>query len=137
AAVPGHLGEVGVDLGVDRRGHVWLIEANSKPFRRLTRQDPVKVRLTIVRPLGYACFLAGFTEKSIEQGAGLQPGADLNGSPGGGLARRNGRTGPAGAVRPERLAGADDGGPGPSPPSGGFESDPAASVAGDGRRERG
>lgn len=58
------LGELGVDLGVDRDGRVWLIEVNSKPFRKVTEGTPRIVRRSIDRPLGYARYLAGFTRRT-------------------------------------------------------------------------
>ncbi|MGE5653656.1 MAG: YheC/YheD family protein [Bacillota bacterium] len=58
----GPLGELGIDLGLDRRGRVWYIEANPKPGRRvfLLIGAPETRRKTIVRPLEYAMTLAGF-----------------------------------------------------------------------------
>ncbi|HEX6989475.1 MAG TPA: YheC/YheD family protein, partial [Bacillota bacterium] len=56
------LGEVALDLGVDRRGHVWFIEANSKPIRAVETEagSMQVVRRALVRPLAYAAHLAGF-----------------------------------------------------------------------------
>ncbi len=57
----GPLGEVGLDLGIDRRGGVWLIEVNSKPFRKVADAGPKKgVRLSFRRPMAYARHLAQF-----------------------------------------------------------------------------
>ncbi|MDF2660027.1 MAG: hypothetical protein K0Q94_2818 [Paenibacillus sp.] len=55
----GRLVELGVDIGVDTAGHVWILEANSKPgrssFAVLTDK---KVRLDSIRnPILYAKFL--------------------------------------------------------------------------------
>lgn len=59
--VEGPLGEVGLDLGLDRKGHVWLIEVNSKPFRKVVDAGPKRaVRLSFQRPMAYARYLAGF-----------------------------------------------------------------------------
>lgn len=56
------LGEVALDLGIDRKGRVWFIEANSKPFRSVqTTTGSMKVvRRALVRPLQYAAYLTGF-----------------------------------------------------------------------------
>lgn len=59
--VQGPLGEVGLDLGLDRWGRVWLIEVNSKPFRKVVDAGPKRaVRLSFQRPMAYARYLAGF-----------------------------------------------------------------------------
>ncbi len=58
----GPTGEMGVDIGVDREGRVWFIEANLKPGRqvfRLLHQNKTRF-MTVVKPLLYARYLAGF-----------------------------------------------------------------------------
>jgi len=57
-------GELGMDIGIDRSGHLYLIEVNSKP-RKTTETvfSPAVVRNTFKRPLAYASYLAGFTVK--------------------------------------------------------------------------
>jgi len=56
----GRFGELGLDLGVDRDGKVWLIEANSKPgrmvFVRIKARD--LRRTSILRPMQYCKYLA-------------------------------------------------------------------------------
>lgn len=56
----GRFGEFGLDLGVDKDGHVWLIEANSKPgrtvFLRIGAYD--LRRASVLRPMQYSKFLA-------------------------------------------------------------------------------
>lgn len=56
-------GELGVDLGLDDQGHVWVIEVNSKPWKSPTtekgRQDLVD--LAFSRPMTYALRLAKTT----------------------------------------------------------------------------
>jgi glutathione synthase/RimK-type ligase-like ATP-grasp enzyme len=53
-------GELGVDVGVDENGNVWIIEVNSKPWKSATtekgRQDLVD--LAFQRPIQYAIHLA-------------------------------------------------------------------------------
>ncbi len=57
----GPLGEVGLDLGVDRKGQVWLIEVNAKPFRKITDAGPKRqVWRSFHRPMAYANYIAGF-----------------------------------------------------------------------------
>lgn len=58
--------ELGIDLGLDTNGRVWLIEVNSKPFRALVSNSGLSktVRRSLLRPLEYAKFLAGFYNHS-------------------------------------------------------------------------
>ncbi|MHB8170657.1 MAG: YheC/YheD family endospore coat-associated protein [Thermincolia bacterium] len=51
-----HLGELGIDLGIDTAGRVWLIEVNSKYSRHVF---PRQIRInSIINSLSYAHFLA-------------------------------------------------------------------------------
>lgn len=55
------LGELGLDFIVDHQGKVWFLEANPKPARAsFGRIDQDLRNLTILRPMEYACYLAGF-----------------------------------------------------------------------------
>lgn len=55
------LGELGLDLGIDRKGRIWLIEVNAKPFRKVVDAGPRRgVYLSFHRPMAYARYLAGF-----------------------------------------------------------------------------
>jgi len=56
----GRFGELGLDFGIDRGGKVWLIEANSKPGRKvfLYLRDPALRHASIVRPMQYSKYLA-------------------------------------------------------------------------------
>lgn len=49
----GLLGEIGVDIGVDREGRPWVFEANTKP-----RHPPIVAESLSRRPLEYAVYLA-------------------------------------------------------------------------------
>lgn len=56
------IGELGIDIGVDKDGRLWFIEANLKPARKvfsLIGADQTRL-LSVQRPLLYARFLAGF-----------------------------------------------------------------------------
>lgn len=58
-ATDGVVGELGIDIGVDRAGRPWMIEANSKPLRQM--EGPRKrLARTLRRPLHFARHLAGF-----------------------------------------------------------------------------
>lgn len=56
------LGELGLDIGIDTHGHVWMFEANSKPGRsifkhsRLRQADEMSLGLIV----DYSCYLANF-----------------------------------------------------------------------------
>jgi len=54
-------GELGLDLGFDKNGHIWLIEVNSKP-RKTTQTELSKIimRNAFKRPLEFSTYLAGF-----------------------------------------------------------------------------
>jgi hypothetical protein len=53
----GRLGEIGVDIGLDRKGRPWVFEANTKPIHpRMPGLDPA---LLLRRPFAYAAYLAG------------------------------------------------------------------------------
>ncbi|HQA07323.1 MAG TPA: YheC/YheD family protein [Syntrophomonadaceae bacterium] len=55
------IGELGLDFIVDHRGKVWFLEANPKPARASFGQIDENLRnLTILKPMEYACYLAGF-----------------------------------------------------------------------------
>lgn len=58
------LGELGVDIGVDEDGHVWIIEVNAKPHRKAydTLENRPGARRSFQRPMLYAAYLAGFGE---------------------------------------------------------------------------
>lgn len=58
-ACNGRMAELGLDLGVDRDGRVWIIEVNSKPGRSVfhqLRQEAAK-RKAARQPVAYARFL--------------------------------------------------------------------------------
>lgn len=52
-------GELGIDVGVDVRGNIWLIEINSKPYKAMeTEKGSIKViHNSVTRPLGYAKYM--------------------------------------------------------------------------------
>lgn len=59
-------GELGIDLGIDMNGKIWLIEINSKPFRALIPENGSYkvIERSLMRPLEYAKFMAGFFRHS-------------------------------------------------------------------------
>ncbi|MFC4766390.1 YheC/YheD family protein [Effusibacillus consociatus] len=61
----GPLGELGIDFGLDRTGHPWLIEVNPNPGRKMLKiLDPEVRALSLRRPLEYARYTAGFSDIS-------------------------------------------------------------------------
>jgi len=56
----GPFGELGLDIGIDTGGRVWLIEVNSKYSRHVFPRD-VR-RISIIRPLEYAGWLTGLNQ---------------------------------------------------------------------------
>ncbi|HEY0826531.1 MAG TPA: YheC/YheD family protein [Bacilli bacterium] len=61
AQIPSHFGELGVDLAVDTRGKVWLIEVNSKPSKNdETPQPDHQIRPSVKQMVQYARYIAGF-----------------------------------------------------------------------------
>lgn len=55
----GRLVELGIDIGVDTDGHVWIIEVNSKPGRTVFRliADRVARNRSVTQPVRYAHYL--------------------------------------------------------------------------------
>ena len=52
-------GEMGVDLGVDKEGYIWIIEVNSKPRRTVAGKGSRRlITLSFTKPLRFAHFLA-------------------------------------------------------------------------------
>lgn len=60
----GKIGELGIDIGIDSEGRIWFIEANLRPARQvflLIGETGVR-KDSILKPLLYCRYLAGFTE---------------------------------------------------------------------------
>jgi len=62
----GTIAEIGFDIGIDRKGRVWLFEANSKPGRSIFKHSSLKKDDLLTRRLSleYAVFLH---EQSIKK----------------------------------------------------------------------
>ncbi|MHB8170374.1 MAG: YheC/YheD family endospore coat-associated protein [Thermincolia bacterium] len=60
----GLVGELGIDVGVDKNGRVWLIEVNPKPGRSVFRRlGNVEARQRAVQnPVAYVNYLCGFSQ---------------------------------------------------------------------------
>jgi hypothetical protein len=60
---------MGIDLGIDIHGKVWFIEANLRPARSLFRliEEPDMRQQSIINPLLYSRYLAGFTGKEYDK----------------------------------------------------------------------
>jgi len=74
-ALPGHYAEFGVDLGVDVRGNVWLLEVNSKPSKATNtiplpegvEEPPRRARPSVVRMFEYASYISGFPRRKPDR----------------------------------------------------------------------
>jgi len=55
----GRLCELALDLAIDRKGQIWLLEVNPKPAREVFLQagERETYRIAITRPLEYAMWL--------------------------------------------------------------------------------
>jgi len=64
----GTIGELGIDIGIDVNGRVWFIEANLMPARKLFRLigEPSTRRMTVLKPMLYARYLAGFNSGKVD-----------------------------------------------------------------------
>ncbi len=57
----GSFGELGLDIGIDKKGWPWVIEVNSKPRKTTsTVASQIVMRNSFKRPLEYGSYLAGF-----------------------------------------------------------------------------
>ncbi|SDW97658.1 YheC/D like ATP-grasp [Marininema mesophilum] len=59
----GHYAELGIDLVLDQRGQLWLIELNSKPSKTIDTLPNTKltVRPSVVRLIDYVTYCTGWT----------------------------------------------------------------------------
>jgi len=57
--IEGTIGEIGFDVGIDKNGHIWLFEANSKPGRSIFKHPKLKEydQLSRSLPISYAVYL--------------------------------------------------------------------------------
>lgn len=57
---PHLLGELGLDLGIDRDGHIWMFEVNSKPGRSIYKHPALRKdgRSTLRHLLNYCAYLS-------------------------------------------------------------------------------
>jgi glutathione synthase/RimK-type ligase-like ATP-grasp enzyme len=59
--IPRHFGELGVDLAVDVKGRVWLLEVNSKPSKNdNTPLSDNKIRPSVKQVAKYVSYLSGY-----------------------------------------------------------------------------
>lgn len=62
----GSMGELGIDFGLDKTGHPWVIEVNPRPGRKMLKMLDQKLReLSLRRPLEYAKYTVGFSDRFI------------------------------------------------------------------------
>ena len=59
----GVFGEIGLDIGVDSNGDIWVIEINSKPSRKVFPKKQTHLKTTSLKlPMDFAKYLAGFSQ---------------------------------------------------------------------------
>lgn len=62
--LPGEYGELGIDLALDTKGNLWLIEVNSKPSKTTASlskgSTENKVRRSVVKLMDYCFYRSGF-----------------------------------------------------------------------------
>lgn len=64
----GNFGEMGLDIGFDTRGRLWLIEVNSRPSRKVFPQgDKILKERSIRLPMEYAVYWAGFAAEQQDR----------------------------------------------------------------------
>lgn len=73
-ATYGALCELALDLAIDRRGHIWILEVNPKPSREVFKQAGEKsvYRKAILRPIEYGLWLYRQKKESRSQKSTLQ-----------------------------------------------------------------
>nr|WP_066633067.1 YheC/YheD family protein [Desulfolucanica intricata] len=62
------IGELGIDLGIDKQGNIWLIEVNAKPLRvsmKKLKSKPVDTKINSY-PCLFGAFLDGFSLNNKE-----------------------------------------------------------------------
>lgn len=66
--INGIIGEIGFDIGIDRKGRVWLFEANSKPGRSIFKYPALKKYDVLTRKLSleHSIYLMEQTIKKLE-----------------------------------------------------------------------
>ncbi len=58
----GTFAEIGLDIGIDTNGKVWIIEINSKPsYKVFPKDQPYLKHNAIKLPMDFAAYMAGFT----------------------------------------------------------------------------
>ncbi|KAA0547503.1 YheC/YheD family protein [Bacillus sp. BGMRC 2118] len=62
----GCIGEIGFDIGLDREGHIWLFEANSKPGRSIFSHPKLRMQDRLTRELSMA-FAIYLTRLGLER----------------------------------------------------------------------
>lgn len=64
--IEGNFGELGIDLGIDRNSHLWLIEMNAKPSKKndTTLNTDARPRPSVVHLFEYVYYLAHIAHKS-------------------------------------------------------------------------
>ncbi|MFF2480623.1 YheC/YheD family protein [Paenibacillus sp. NPDC058071] len=75
----GRLCELALDLAIDHKGRIWMLEVNPKPAREVFAQagETDAYRNAIIRPLEYAVWLHKQRKGKAKTAAGGKPSAEL------------------------------------------------------------
>ncbi|MBU7006670.1 YheC/YheD family protein [Phosphitispora fastidiosa] len=60
----GTFAEIGLDIGIDKTGNIWIIEINSKPSYKVFPKDQLYLKQNAIKlPMDFAAHVAGFTSR--------------------------------------------------------------------------
>lgn len=67
--IVGYVGELGLDMGIDERDHLWIFEANSKPGRSIFKYPHLKQQSerSAMRVIEYASYLEKQNDSTSEE----------------------------------------------------------------------
>lgn len=75
SGLEGNYGELGIDLGVDPAGRIWLIEVNSKPSKRndAVSEDTKRPRPSVLHLYEYVAHLSSFNQIEANTNKSVRP----------------------------------------------------------------
>lgn len=67
--IDGHFAELGIDLAVDMRGNVWLLEINSKPSKSddAVTNPALAIRPSVHKTMDYTCYVTGYPQSLTQR----------------------------------------------------------------------
>ncbi len=68
ASSTGHFAELGIDLALDNKGKIWLLEVNAKPSKTDEPKENSEPRPSVTRLINYVIYASGFhVQKNIKR----------------------------------------------------------------------